>query len=144
MRLFPLEHRRELFARDGRHRGGVPRAVQPDIRIHVIEEADAVAGNPMEAFHGVVLEIAVEQGVRVEPQRGIGARLLALQCGRLRELDRVWIRRDEDDLVGFRSKASLHDAFRQALRADHGIPGPVCPMEHKRIPGRRSQGREGE
>src|SRR5437870_1133874 len=92
----------------------------------------------METLDGVVLEIAVEQGVRLEPERRIGPCFLAFQRGLLREFDRMRIRRDEHDLVRFRSKASFHDAFRQGLRADHKIPGPVCTVRHKRIPGRRS------
>src|SRR3989454_1293135 len=136
--LLSLEHRRELLARDRRHGSGIARAKEPDVRVHVVEQADAMAGHAMETLDGVVLEIAIEQGVRLEPERRIGPCFLAFQRGLLCEFDRMRIRRDEHDLVRFRSKASFHDAFRQGLRADHKIPGPVCTVRHKRIPGRRS------
>src|SRR5438445_2838326 len=82
----------------------------------------------METLDGVVLEIAIEQRVRLEPERGIGPGFLALQRGQLREFHRMRIRRDQNDLVGFRSKASFHDAFRQGLRTDHRNPSaPYAP-----------------
>src|SRR5881296_3303661 len=89
----------------------------------------------METLDGVVLEIAIEQGVRLEPERGIGPGFLALQRGQLREFHRMRIRRDQNDLVGFRSKASFHDAFRQGLRTDHR--NPSAPYARWRINGFR-------
>src|SRR6266581_3494973 len=89
----------------------------------------------METLDGVVLEIAIEQRVRLEPERGIGPGFLALQRGQLREFHRMRIRRDQNDLVGFRSKASFHDAFRQGLRTDHR--NPSAPYARWRINGFR-------
>src|SRR5437899_5801506 len=89
----------------------------------------------METLDGVVLEIAIEQGVRLEPERGIGPGFLALQRGQLREFHRMRIRRDQNDLVGFRSKASFHDAIRQGLRTDHRHPS--APYARWRINGFR-------
>src|SRR5207244_9806487 len=118
MGLLPLEHRGELLPRNGRHGGGIARAEEPDVRVHVVEEAHAMTRHPMEALDRVVLEIAVEQRIRIEPERGIGPRFLTFQRGLLREFHGVRIRRDQHDLVRFRSKASLHDAFRQRLRTN--------------------------
>src|SRR5438445_12094631 len=89
----------------------------------------------MATLDGVVLEIAIEQAVRLEPERGIGPGFLALQRGQLREFHRMRIRRDQNDLVGFRSKASFHDAFRQGLRTDHR--NPSAPYARWRINGFR-------
>src|SRR5207245_1701845 len=87
--LLSLEHRRELLARDRRHGSGIARAKEPDVRVHVVEQADAVTRHAMETLDGVVLEIAVEQVVRLEPERRIGPCFLAFQRGRLCEFDRM-------------------------------------------------------
>ena len=50
-----------------------------------------MARDPTQALVRVVLELAVEDRIRVEPNRGIRTRLLALDRGLFRELDRVRI-----------------------------------------------------
>src|SRR5256884_9895288 len=96
----------------------------------------------MEALDRVVLEIPIEQRIRLEPQSRISPRFLAFQavcsassivCGYV-EISTT--------SSGFGRRLPFTMLFANVCELTMGSPGPVCSSGRNRIPGRRCQGRE--
>src|SRR5207245_6312296 len=125
------------------HGRGVCDVAEPHVRVRVVRDAEAVLRRGTQLLWREMLELAVEQVVRLQHDRRIRADLVRLHTDLVREIDRVRRRLDHDGFVLFRPQTVPDDASRYArhsrprtattCRDISGSGGPNAPYRPRAL-----------